>query len=264
MQLAGAHVLVTGASRGIGALIAQQAAQRGATVSLVARSVEPLQELAEQVGGYAVPVDLADPVQRRGLVQRVESGEAGRPVDVLVNAAGLDAVGSLLATSERAMAELFQVNLLAPTELCRQVVPGMVARGRGHVVNVSSGFSTVVAAGVASYCSSKAGLSHFTAALRQELTGTGVGTTLVELGPVRTVMMADLLDDRLTGPALRRLLRLRVATLAEPDDVARQVCDGVERDRRHVVLPKRLTPVVALTWLPRRAADLLLTGLPKR
>ena len=185
MHLAGAHVLVTGASRGIGALLAEQAAGRGATVTLVARSGEPLQALAERIGGCAAPTDLADPAARRGLVQRVED-QAGRPVDVLVNAAGVDAVGSLLATNDQDMAELLQVNLLAPAELCRQVVPGMIARGRGHVVNVSSGFSTVAAAGVASYCASKAGLSHFTAALRQELTGTGVGTTLVELGPVRT------------------------------------------------------------------------------
>lgn len=264
MQLAGAHVLVTGASRGIGAHIAARAAGRGAAVTLVARSADPLHELAARIGGHAVPVDLADPLQRSGLIQRVEGGRAGRPVDVLVNAAGTDAVGSVLATSERAMQGLFQVNLLAPTELCRQVVPGMVARGRGRIVNVSSGFSAVVTAGLASYCSSKAGLSHFTAALRQELTGTGVGTTLVELGPVRTQMIAAILEDRLTGPALRRLLRLDAAPMVEPDDVAKQVCEAVERGRAHVVLPKRLTPVVALTWLPRRAADVLLGGLPKR
>lgn len=264
MQLAGAHVLVTGASRGLGAHIAQRTAQRGATVTLVARSEQPLRELAERIGGHAVAVDLSVPAERSGLIQRVEGGRAGRPVDVLVNAAGTDAVGSLLATSERKMQGLFQINLLAPSELCRQVVPGMVARRRGRIVNVSSGFSTVVTAGLASYCSSKAGLSHFTSALRQELSGTGVGATLVELGPVRTAMIAAILEDRLTGPALRRLLRLQAARMVEPDEVAKQVCQAVEHDRPHVVLPKRLTPVVALTWLPRRAGDLLLSGLPKR
>lgn len=263
MRLAGAHVLVTGASRGIGSLVAERAAQRGASVTVVARSEEPLRALADRVGGRALPVDLADPDQRRGLVERVED-EAGRPVDVLVNAAGVDAVGSLLAIDEQAMADLFQVNLVAPAELCRQVVPGMVERGRGHVVNVSSGFSTVVAAGVAPYCASKAGLSHFTGALRQELSGSGVGTTLVELGPVRTVMFADLLQDRLAGPGMRRLLRLHVATEVDPDDVAQRMCDGIEQGRPHVVLPKRMVPVVAMTWVPRRVSDLLLTGLPKR
>ena len=263
MQLAGAHVLVTGASRGIGALIARRAAARGACLTVVARGEGPLRALAAEVGGQALVVDLADPAQREGLLERAEQA-AGRPVDVLVNAAGVDRVGSLLQASEQDLASLFQVNLLAPTELCRQVLPGMVARGQGHVINVSSGFSTVVAAGMTPYCSSKAGLSHFTGALRQELTGTGVGTTLVELGPVKTVMYADLLEDRLTGPALTRLLRLHIAAEVDPHDVAREVCEAVERRRRHVVLPRRMTPVVALTWLPRAAADLLLLGLPKR
>lgn len=263
MRLAGAHVLVTGASRGIGALVAERAAQRGASVTFVARSEEPLRALVDRVGGRALPVDLADPGQRRGLVRRAED-EAGQPVDVLVNTAGVDAVGAFLTVDEPTVADLFQVNLLAPAELCRQVVPGMVQRGRGHVVNVSSGFSTVVAPGVAAYCASKAGLSHFTGALRQELSGSGVATTLVELGPVRTVMFNDLLQDRLAGPAMRRLLRLHVTTQVDPDEVARQVCDGIEQDRAHVVLPKRMVPVVAMTWLPRRIAGLLLAGLPRR
>lgn len=263
MKLSGAHVLVTGASRGIGALIAEHAAQRGATVTVVARSAEPLRLLADRLGGYVLPTDLGDLGQRLGLVQRAEA-QAGRSVDVLVNAAGVDAVGSVLATTEQAMASLFQVNLLAPAELCRQVVPGMVARGRGHIVNLSSGFSTVVAAGLASYCSSKAGLSHFTGALRHELIRTGVGTTLVELGPVRTEMYGDVLRDRLAGPALARLLRLQLTAEVDPGDVAQQVCEAIEHGRPHVVLPRRMVPVVGLTWLPRRAADLLLTGLPKR
>ena len=263
MQLSGAHVLVTGASRGIGARVAERAAARGASVTVLARSAQPLEELARRLGGRALVTDLSDPVQRQGVVGQAET-MAGRPVDVLVNAAGVDAVGSLLEIDERTMADLFQTNLLAPTELCRQVLPGMIARGAGQVVNVSSGFSTVVAAGMVPYCSSKAGLSHFTGALRQELTGTGVGTTLVELGPVRTEMYGAIQRHRIAGPALARLVRLHLGVEVEPDEVARAVCEAIEHRRRHVVLPRRMLPVVALTWLPRRAADLLLAGLPKR
>ena len=76
MRLAGAHVLVTGASRGIGALVAEHAARRGALVTVVARSEQPLRALADRVDGRALPVDLADPEQRRDLVQRAED-EAG-------------------------------------------------------------------------------------------------------------------------------------------------------------------------------------------
>ena len=262
MRLAGAHVLVTGASRGIGALVAEHAARRGALVTVVARSEQPLRALADRVDGRALPVDLADPEQRRDLVQRAED-EAGRPVDVLVNAAGVDAVGSLLATHEQTMAELFQVNLVAPAELCRQVVPGMVSRGRGHVVNVSSGFSTVNAPGLTPYCATKAGLSHFTGGLDLELQGTGVGTTLVEPGPVRTELYENL-QSTLSYDALRRMMRLQLTAEVDPDDVARATLDRVEKGGGHVVLPRRMAPAMALTWLPRAVTGVALAGVRRR
>jgi len=262
MQLSGAHVLVTGASRGIGAAVARHAADRGATVTLVARTAEPLEILASTLKGRALPADLADPAQRDGLVARAE--EAGGPVDVLVNVAGADGVGSTLSIEADTMEQLFQVNLLAPAELCRQALPGMVARGRGHVVNVSSGFSTVVVPGLVSYSASKAGLSHFTGGLRQELRGSGVGTTLVELGPVRTGMYDDIQHERLSGPAIARVVKLQVAPSVDPTQVAEHIVQAVETGSRHVVLPRRLTPVLALTWLPRRVTQLMMTGLPAR
>ncbi len=263
MKLSGAHVLVTGASRGIGAQLASGAAARGAEVTLVARSEAPLRVSAEALGGHALPCDLADRAAREGLVERAER-LAGRPVDVLVNCAGLDEAAGLLEVTAEQMARLFEVNLLAPAELARQVLPGMVARGRGHVVDVSSGFSTVTAPGLVPYSASKAGLSHFHAGLRLEVRGTGVGTTLVEPGPVRTDMYADIEAERLSSAAIGRMLRLRLTALAEPEDVARKTLDAVEAGRRHVVPSERMTPVLALTWLPRRVGDLVMTGLPRR
>ena len=262
MRLSARHALVTGASRGIGAAVAVELASRGAAVTLVARSAEPLAELAGQLGGRILLADLAEPGQRADLIRRAEA--AGGPIDVLVNVAGLDAVGSTLHMSADQMSGLFSVNLLAPAELCRQVLPGMLDRGRGHVVNVSSGFSTILAAGLTSYCSSKAGLSHFTAGLRVELTGTPVGVTLVELGPVRTSMYDTIEAHRLTGPALARLIRMRLAVEVSADEVARQLADGVEEGRAHVVLPRRMRPVTAFTHVPRSVARVLLSGLPRR
>ena len=263
MKLSGAHVLVTGASRGIGSLLAEGAARRGASVSLVARSPEPLEERARALGGTALPCDLADPAARADLVSRAE-GVAGRPVDVLVNCAGIDGVGSLLEVSDAQLRQLYETNLLAPVDLVRQVLPGMVARRRGHVVTVSSGFSTVTAAGLVPYASSKAGLSHFHAGLRMELRGTGVGTTLVEPGPVRTDMYDDIEQHRLAAAAVNRLVRLQLTRVVEPGDVAERTLDAVENDRQHVVPPLRMTPVLALSWLPRRVGDLVQTGLPRR
>ena len=263
MQLSGAHVLVTGASRGIGGLIAEGAARRGATVTLVARSSDALRERAEAVGGHALPCDLGQPGERDGLVARAEQA-TGRPLDVLVNCAGVDSVAGMLEVGPDAMRQLYEVNLLAPAELVRQALPGMVARRRGHLVNVSSGFSTVTGPGLVPYASSKAGLSHFHAGVRLELRGTGVGTTLVEPGPVRTQMFDEIEQHGLAAGVMNRLLSLQLTRVVEPEDVATRVLDAVEQGRAHVVPPLRMTPVLAFTWLPRRVGDLVLTGVPRR
>jgi short-subunit dehydrogenase len=263
MNLSGAHVLVTGASRGIGAAVADGAAGRGAVVTLVARSADALVERAQRLSGHALPCDLADPAQRDGLIDRAEAA-AGRPVDVLVNCAGVDQVSGMLDVTAEQLQSVYQVNLLAPAELLRQVAPRMVARGRGHLVTVSSGFSTVIGPGFVPYASSKAGLSHFHAGLRFELGGTGIGMTLVEPGPVRTAMWSDIEADGLASAAMRRFLRLRLARVVAPEEVATRILDAIENERAHVVPPLRMTPVLAFSWLPRRVAELVLTGVPRR
>jgi short-subunit dehydrogenase len=263
VQISGAHILLTGASRGIGAELAAQAADRGATCTLVSRSESAVREQAATLSGHPLGCDLAHPAERTGLLQRAEQ-LAGRPVDVLVNCAGTAGIGGLLEVTAEQLREIYEVNLVAPVELVRQALPGMVARRRGHLLTVSSGFSTFTSPGLVPYASSKAGLSHFHGGLRLELRGTGVGTTLVEPGPVDTGMYGEIESHRLTRPAVNRFLRLRVTRLMQPGEVARAALDAVEAGRRHVVPPGRMTPAVALDWIPRRVADLLLAGVPRR
>jgi short-subunit dehydrogenase len=263
MKLSGAHVLVTGASRGIGAHLAEGAARRGATPTLVARSADALSERARELGGHALPCDLADPESRAGLLERAEQA-AGRPVDVLVNCAGVDGRAGMLEVSAEQLRELYETNLLAPAELVRQALPGMVARGRGHLVTVSSGFSTVSGPGLTPYASSKSGLSHLHGGLRLELRGTGIGTTLVEPGPVRTEMYDDIESHRLSAAAVNRMVRLQLTRVTEPAEVAERTLDAVEAGRQHVVPSRRMAPVLAFTWIPRRVGDLVLTGVPRR
>src|SRR3954462_12191713 len=136
MDLEGKGVVITGATRGIGRALAAGMAAAGADVRLVARSAEALDDLAEQVGGTAHPCDLTDPRAVAGLINRIEA--EGGPIDVLVNNAGIDATGWLFDQAADELESLYRLNLITPTELCRQVVPGMLARGRGHIVNVSS------------------------------------------------------------------------------------------------------------------------------
>src|SRR6516165_3348540 len=135
MKLRNTRALITGASRGLGLSIAQIFAERGSKVALVARSGDALETLANELGGKAYPTDLTDPRAVEALIDRVE---ADGPIDVLVNNAGIDRVGRFPDASAQDVLNLLQVNLAAPMELCRQLMPRLVRRGRGHIVNVSS------------------------------------------------------------------------------------------------------------------------------
>ncbi len=196
--------LVTGASRGIGAAIATRLAAAGARVAIVARSLEPgsgghlagsLQETAAAItdaGGIALPIvaDLADPAcDRAAIVARVEA-ELG-PVDVLVNNAAACFYLSLDDTSERRLRVAYEVNVITPYLLTKAVVPAMRARGRGHVVNITSAIvdtdhlDSPQQARSSTYAPSKAALDRLTISLATELRGTGIAVNA--LAPVAAV-----------------------------------------------------------------------------
>ncbi|HEY8218196.1 MAG TPA: SDR family NAD(P)-dependent oxidoreductase [Acidimicrobiia bacterium] len=261
MQLSGSRVLVTGASRGLGAAVATRVAERGARVALVARSHDAIAKLAAELAGDAYPADLADPEGIEPLVARVT---ADGPIDVLVNNAGVDLTGALTELPAERIRELILVNLLAPMLLCRAVIPGMQERGRGHIVNVSSLAGTNALPGVAPYSTSKAGLSHFTASLRAELKGTPITTTLVEIGPVESSMMESLRGHEPTRRALERLAKLQLVADLDMDGVADALVGAIERERRHLRLPRRDALFPLLTEAPRRMTEWLLTGVDAR
>ncbi len=258
MNLNGAHVVVTGASRGIGADLARRFATRGARLSLVARSREPLETLATEVGGRAFPADLADADVVDGLIAEIEA--AAGPVDVLVNNAGMGTTDLLPSTDEAEIRRTVRVNLEATIMLTRQVLPGMLARGRGHLVVMSSLAGTAGLPGFAVYGATKAGLTNFTAALRVELAGTPVGTTLVAPGPVATEMWDQVERSSDMAPALRRLRRFHLLPSCDPDELARQVVAAVEANRRHVRPGRRLAAMHWLRETPSRSIELLLKG----
>lgn len=263
MELEGRHVLVTGASRGIGASVAEAMAARGARITLVARSEDALAEVAARTGGVAITADLTDPEVVEGLLARVEA-EAG-PVDVLVNNAGVDSTGSLTAMTPDEVRRTIDLNLTAPVELCRRVIPGMVERGGGHIVNVSSLAGCGCLPGISVYSATKSGLTHFTASLRAELKGLPVRTTVVEVGIVQPTDMAA---SGLAYPPFRdgwnRLKRLGIMRDVRLEQLTRAVVRAVERDRRHVRLPRRAFTLSALPEASRRSTEWLLTGVEPR
>jgi uncharacterized protein len=262
MELRGKRVLITGASRGIGESLAHAFAEAGATVALVARTKDAIRALAAELGGTAHPADLSDPTQVADLVSRVEE-EAG-PIDILVNNAGVGVPAAFTDAPDEDLRQVTQVNYLAPAELCRQAIPRMLRRGGGHIVNISSLAGCSVMPGLVSYSASKAALSHFTAGLRADLRGLPIGTTLVELGPIPTEMLAHADEYEPTADAFRRFYRMRLMVDVPREKVADEVVEAAQKGRRHVRLPKRSALFPMLCEAPRRTAELMLTGVPHR
>ncbi|MEQ8833988.1 MAG: SDR family NAD(P)-dependent oxidoreductase [Miltoncostaeaceae bacterium] len=263
MRLDGTHVCVTGASRGLGEALARALHARGARLSLVARSEEPLRRLADEVGGWAVPADLTDTAVLGGLIARVER-EAGAPVDLLVNNAGIDATGGLADADPEELARMVHLNLLVPVELSRQVLPGMRRRGRGHILNMSSLAGTAALPGMATYAATKAALTHFSAGLRAETRGEPIGVTVVEVGLVPTDMRDSVVAYGPTARSFRRLYRLGTLCDTPVDRLVSACVSAVERDRRHVRLPRRAVLFPLLAEAPRRIVEWLTAGVDPR
>ncbi|WP_123028397.1 SDR family NAD(P)-dependent oxidoreductase [Mycolicibacterium stellerae] len=262
MQLDGKRVLITGASRGIGEALAGKFADAGATVALVARNKDALDNVAGRLGGTAHAADLLDPGQVASLIGRVEE-EAG-PVDVLVNNAGNAVPAGFTEAPDDVLRMTTELDYLAPAELCRQAIPRMLQRGGGHIVNVSSMAGIAVYPGLVTYSAAKAALSHFTAGLRADLRGLPIGTTLVELGPVPTDLLDKSNDYGPTAKSFQRFYRLHMTADVPKEKVADDIVDAVRKNKRHVRHPKRSAWSAMLVEAPRRMTELALTGVPHR
>ncbi len=259
MELQGAHVLITGASRGIGAAMAREFADAGARVSLAARSAEGLAKVAMATKGESFTVDLLDADAADRLIARVEA-EAG-PVDVLVNNAGLESREWLVNATPHSIRDVLRLNLEVPTVLTQAVLPGMLARGKGSLVFVSSLAGTAGFPGMSVYAGSKAGVNNFAASLRLELRDTPVHVTLMAAGPVDTEMWDRIEAEDWASPILRRFHTLHLLPKKSPELMARRTVAAVKADRRHVRVPRRLAVTYWLGESPRRIAEWLLAGV---
>jgi short-subunit dehydrogenase len=181
-----------------------------------------------------------------------------------VNNAGIGSPAAFIDAPDDDLRQVTQVNYLAPAELCRQIIPRMLERGGGHIVNISSLAGCSVLPGLVSYSASKAALSHFTAGLRADLRGLPIGTTLVELGPIPTEMLTHTDDYEPTAAAFRRFYRMRLMVDVPREKVADEVVEAVQKGRRHVRLPKRSALFPMLCEAPRRITEVALTGVPHR
>lgn len=242
--LEGRTALVTGASRGLGRVIAVALAGEGMALGLAARTREKLEETASLVRERGVraevlPADLSD----REAIARLAAGAEERlgGVDLLVNNAGVTRPYPYHLREDGAVAGAVDVNLLAPMLLTRRLLGGMVERGRGHVVNMASLAGKAGPPYEAVYGATKAGLIGFTQSLRREYRGTGVSASVICPGYVTgTGMYADGMADAGTeAPS--------TAGRATPEGVARAVVDAVREDEPEVLVNS--TPVRPLTVL---------------
>ena len=180
--------LVTGASSGIGAAVVERLAKEGLQVHAIARSEKNLRELAERTGCIAHVLDVTDLDGITKLAREVE-------FDVLVNNAGVDRPNSILKASAEDIDLLLDVNLRAVLQLCRLVVPGMAARDRGHVVNISSIAGTYNFNGNSTYHATKAAVSMLSRQLRIDVFGKRVRVTEICPGRVATEIFAHVHGD---------------------------------------------------------------------
>lgn len=235
--------LVTGASRGIGTFIAKTLAARGCTVIAVARNLDGLESTCTAInsaGGRAIAVDadLSDPSKLADFVSRAEA--AAGPIDVLVNNAGVEWYRRCTDYSAEQLATVLTVNLHVPMELTRLLLPGMLKREVGHIVNIASLAGKKGVKFNAPYSASKAGLIMWTDAVRQELSDTPVGISVVMPGYVRDTGMFH--DDAVPPPKLLGTSR--------PQDVADAVVTAIEHDRHEVIVnPGPMRPMFALGQL---------------
>jgi short-subunit dehydrogenase len=220
VQLSGARALVTGATGGIGGAIARGLHARGATVILTGRREEVLEEIRSSLGDRVeiVAADLADTDAPARLA------EAAGAVDVLVANAALPASGRVEDFSPEEIDRSLAVNLRAPVQLTRALLPGMLDRGRGHVVFVSSLSGKVASPRSGLYSATKFGLRGFASGLREDVEPLGIGVTVVFPS-----FISDAGFFAESGAKLPRWVGTRT-----PEQVADAVVRGVERERAEV------------------------------
>ncbi len=238
MELRGTVGILTGASRGIGVQLAEALAERGADLALAARDEAGLEQTAarlERFGGrtITVPADVTRDADLRRLVQRT-TDELGPP-GLLVNNAGIETIAELQTIELDTIEAMIATNLTAAEKLTRLVIPGMVERRSGHVLNVSSASGKTGIPYYSVYASTKHGLVGFSWCLRAELARRGVGVSVLCPSFVGdTGMYADRSNNRKPPRSL---------ALVSAEQVAAAAVRAIEKNRAEVVVASGLTKV---------------------
>jgi uncharacterized protein len=251
--------LITGASSGIGAALAHLFAQNGYDLVVVARGRQALQQLADSLTrahGVAVtvlPKDLSEPHAPREIAAELRQQDLR--IDVLVNNAGFATYGLFAETDLNAELEMMQVNMVALTHLTKLLLPGMIQRGDGKILNVASTAAFQPGPLMAVYYATKAYVLSLSEALSEELRGTGVSVTALCPGPTRSGFQAR---------ARMEYSKLVRGTIMDVDTVARAGYRALMRGKTLVIpgmqnwvaaFVVRLLPRNLVAWLAHQAQE---------
>lgn len=257
-RLAGKRVVLTGASGGIGSEVARMLVKRGAKIVLVGRGESGLALLQSELQQTEssrkaeiiyVTADVTSTEDRESVIEHALSGMGG--VDLLINLAGAMSFTEFSNEAPEITEQLFRVNVLAPMHLSRMIIPHMVEKGSGQIVNVGSIFGSIAFAWFTSYSSTKFALRGFSEALRRELDGTGVTVTYIAPRAVRTSFNSDQVTE------MCQQLKMN---MDEPDEVASMIVGALESGAKDTYLgfPEKL--FVRINSLFPRLVDKALSG----
>ena len=246
IDLRGAVVAITGGAHGIGRATAEQFAAAGATVCIGDIDLAAAEATADALKVHALALDVARRESFASFVDTIEA-ELG-PIDILVNNAGVMPTGSFLSEPDSVDAAAMSVNHFGTSLGMKLALPKMIARGRGHVVNVASLAGRIHVPGLATYVASKHATVGLSRAVREEIDGTGVTLTTVLPAAVRTRLAAG--------------IPLRGVPTVDPEDVAAAVVRSVRTRAPEIAVPRGLgLAPAALAVLPPRLARLVRRGL---
>lgn len=234
MQRADRRVaFVTGAGRGIGRAIALKLASAGASVAVADLDEPAAREVAAECGerSVAIRADVTDPASVRAAVTRAE--QLVGPIDVLVNNAGWDKMEPFLESTEETWDKVIAINLKGVLNCVKAILPGMVERGQGRIVSISSDAARVGSSGEAVYAAAKAGVIAFSKTIAREVARHQINVNVVCPGPTRTDLFQEIASE---NPRLADALKRAVpfGRLAEPDDIADAVAFLVSDQARFI------------------------------
>lgn len=226
MKLHNSHIILTGASGGIGSEVAKLLARKGAHLILADRNAEALNKVKREIAPYGIKTvmvvaDLTTDAGRRSVID--QGLKAFGQIDILINLAGIMSFTDFTVEDPTMTELLYKVNVLAPMQLTQTILPHMVERGQGQIVNIGSIFGSIAFAYFATYSSTKFALRGFSEALRRELEGSGIKVSYIAPRAAKTPF---------NNGAINKMSDAVKMNMDSPASVATHIVRAIEKDAK--------------------------------